>query len=97
MSLMSPMKYCPNELISRGETAKLVLLAKEGSSYTPSPATFFIVDVPIDSPYSAWIEDLRNRINASSNNLISNRPFRPNENITEVELLIWLIRIFNNP
>jgi uncharacterized protein (DUF1800 family) len=51
--------YCPENLVTRGEMAVFLLRGKHGSSYVPPPATGTVfTDVPLGTPYAAWIERL---------------------------------------
>jgi hypothetical protein len=55
--------YCPSNSTTREQMAPFVLVAKEGTGYTPpacSPPNIF-GDVPDTSPFCRWIEELSNR------------------------------------
>ncbi|MGH9380102.1 MAG: proprotein convertase P-domain-containing protein [Thermoanaerobaculia bacterium] len=57
-------EYCPADPTAREQVAVLLLKALEGSSYEP-PACMdggeLFTDVPFDSPFCPWIEDLAGR------------------------------------
>lgn len=54
----SPLEFCPDEVVTRAEAARMILLAKHGKGYIPPPATGIFADVPLDSPFAPWIEEL---------------------------------------
>jgi hypothetical protein len=55
-------EYCPLAATSRAQMAVFALLAKEGPGYVPRPcATPVFDDVPAESPFCPWIEELWRR------------------------------------
>ncbi len=59
----SPLRFCPDASVTRGQTSIFLLRAKEGSSYVPPPCgtTPLFGDVPVTSPYCGWVEELSRR------------------------------------
>jgi S-layer family protein len=55
--------YCPAAGTTREQMAVFVLVAKEGTSYTPPAcgATPLFADVPATNPFCRWIEELARR------------------------------------
>ena len=55
--------FCPGALLTRGQMAPVVLLAREGAGYTPPACTApsMFPDVPADDPFCPWIEELARR------------------------------------
>jgi len=53
--------YCPDKVVARQQMAAFLLKAKLGAAYVPPPATGLFSDVPVGSPFAAWIEDLAAR------------------------------------
>lgn len=52
-----PRAFCPETAVSRAQAAVFLLRAKDGSSYTPPPATGTVFsDVPESAFAAAWIE-----------------------------------------
>lgn len=51
-------RFCPNDVVTKEQLAKLIIIAKEGTGYTPMPATGIYTDVPIGSFNADWIEAL---------------------------------------
>jgi len=50
--------YCPNDPVTRAQMAVFLEKAIRGASYTPPTATGRFTDVPVSSPFAAWIERL---------------------------------------
>jgi hypothetical protein len=58
----APLRYCPDDSVTREQMAVFLLRAKEGPTFTPPTcivATF--VDVPCDSPLAPWVYELARR------------------------------------
>ena len=54
--------FCPQSATTREQMAVFVLVAREGSEYTPPAcATPIFADVPASSPFCRWIEELFRR------------------------------------
>ncbi len=51
-------RFCPDEIVTKDQLAKLIVKAKEGIDYRPMPATGIYSDVPIGSFNADWIEAL---------------------------------------
>jgi hypothetical protein len=58
----SPLLFCPDAPMTRGDMAIFLLRAKEGSAYAPPPcATPAFADVPCSDPLAPWINELVQR------------------------------------
>jgi hypothetical protein len=53
--------YCPSNSVTRAQMAVFLLKTKNGSSYTPPPATGIFADVPVGSFGADFIEALYNQ------------------------------------
>lgn len=53
----NPLKYCPNNTITRQEMAVFLLKARYGISYSPPACQGIFQDVACSSQYARWIED----------------------------------------
>ncbi len=55
--------YCPNNTVTRGQMAVLLLKTREGSAYNPPDCAGIFADVPCTpgEGFSDWIEELYNR------------------------------------
>ena len=56
-----PLRYCPDEAVTREQMAVFLLKTLLGADYPPPPATGIFEDVPADSIFIDWIEDIYNR------------------------------------
>ena len=93
----SPLSYCPAKLVTRAQAAKYLLKAKEGGSYQP-PKTGkrVFADVPTDSQYVSWIEELYEQkitIGCSPSPML----FCPDSVLLREQLDIFLLKIFSHP
>src|SRR3954454_6261516 len=58
----SPLLFCPDAPMTRGDMAIFLLRAKEGGSYVPPPCvTAAFADVPCSDPLAPWINELVRR------------------------------------
>ena len=82
--------YCPEILVTRGEMAVFLLRGKHGSSYVPPPATGTVfTDVPLGTPFAAWIERL------SAEGITSGcgpGMYCPTQTVTRDQMAVFLVR-----
>jgi|SRR3954464_11738014 len=58
----SPLSFCPDAPMTRGDMAIFLLRAKEGGAYVPPPCTTAaFADVPCSDPLAPWINELVRR------------------------------------
>jgi hypothetical protein len=58
----SPLLFCPDAPMTRGDMAIFLLRAKEGGAYVPPPCTAAaFTDVPCSDPLAPWINELVRR------------------------------------
>jgi len=50
--------YCPDDPVTREQMAVFLLKAFKGTTFTPPAATGIFGDVPTNSPFAIWIEEL---------------------------------------
>ncbi len=50
--------FCPDLAVTRAQMAVFLLKASHGAAYEPPPAAGVFVDVPPQSPFAPWIEQL---------------------------------------
>ena len=51
--------FCPNDVVTKSQLAKILLKAKHGDAYVPKPAVGIYTDVPINTFNADWIEALK--------------------------------------
>ncbi len=82
--------YCPESLVTRGEMAVFLLRGKHGSAYVPPPATGTVfLDVPLGTPFAAWIERL------SAEGITSGcggGNYCPTQTVTRDQMAVFIVR-----
>jgi hypothetical protein len=94
---LSPLMYCPQDNITRGETAVFIERALGNFSPSPSPSGMF-ADVPYPGleAYTPFIEEFYNdgiSVGCSVNPLM----YCPQYNVIRSEIAVFLQRAFNLP
>jgi len=81
--------FCPEGLISRGEMAVFLLLAKEGAGYLPPACTSpFFADVPCSDPHAPWINELvRRGVTAGC----GGGNYCPSSSVTRSQMAVFLL------
>ena len=83
--------YCPSNISTREQMAPFVLVAKEGSSYSPVAcgATPMFADVPATSGFCKWIEELARRgvVGGCAPSL-----YCPTDPVTRAQMAIFTLR-----
>ena len=88
----SPLRYCPNDAVTRAAMAVFLLLTFEGPGYTPPPATGVFNDVPVSSPFAPWVEELAARgVTAGC----GNGNYCPNTPLTRAEMATFMTLVFD--
>ena len=84
--------FCPDSLISRGEMAMFLLLAKQGAAYTPPPCTSpLFADVPCSNPLAPWINEVARRgITAGC----GGGNYCPGAQVTRSQMSVFLLATF---
>lgn len=54
----SGVNYCPGAPVTRAQMAVFLLKTRNGSAFTPPPPIGIFGDVPISSPFAAWVEEM---------------------------------------
>ena len=54
----NPLRYCPDDNLTRNQMAVFLIRGILGSQYEPPPAVGLFDDVPVDDPFAPWIEAL---------------------------------------
>ncbi len=88
-----PRLFCPETSLTRAQAAVLLLRAKNGSSYTPPPATGTVFsDVPATAFAASWIEALAA---AGITAGCGGGNFCPNAGVTRAQMAVLLLRTKN--
>jgi len=87
--------FCPNDVVTRGSMALLLLKAKEGAGYVPpacTTATFN--DVPCSDPLAPWVEELvRRGVTAGC----GGGNYCPTNPVTRNQIAVFLIKTVEGP
>lgn len=90
-----PLRFCPENLVSRAEMAVFLLRSKHGSSYTPPPATGTrFTDVSASYWAAAWIEQLANE--GITTGCTANT-YCPESVVPRWQMAVFLVRTFSLP
>lgn len=90
----APLRYCPNDVVSRAQMAVFILRTKYGASYVPPAATGVFQDVPTNYWAAAWIEKL-SADGITSGCSSSPRRFCPDNAVSRDQMAAFLVRAFN--
>ncbi|PYQ65282.1 MAG: hypothetical protein DMF53_05815 [Acidobacteria bacterium] len=87
--------FCPAGLITRGEMAMFLLLAKEGSAYLPPACTTpLFADVPCSDPLAPWINEVARRgITAGC----GGGNYCPGAQVTRSQMAVFLLATLQGP
>ncbi len=92
----SPLSFCPDSLVTRGQVAEYILKAKNGKGYLPSPAIGVFQDVPTASQDAPWIEELY-RLKITGGCKVDPINYCPDVYITGSQFTVFLNRVFELP
>ncbi len=91
----NPLRYCPENPITRAEMAVYLLKARYGAGYTPPPASGRVFgDVPAGYWAAAWIEQLAA---AGITAGCRGRDYCPERPVTRAEMAVFLVKTFDLP
>jgi len=87
----SPLKFCPNSVVTRDQMAIFLERGMHGADYQPAPATGIFDDVPVDFWAARWIEQLYS--DSITSGCSQNPPlFCPGGDVTRDQMAIFLLR-----
>jgi hypothetical protein len=92
----SPLSYCPDSLVTRGQIAEYLLKAREGGDFIPSPARGLFVDVPAASQNAAWIEELYRR-KITGGCIADPLSYCPDVYVNGGQFTVFLSMVFSQP
>lgn len=83
--------FCPDDPVTRAQSAVFLLKTLEGAGYTPTPCAESFDDVPCSSLFADWIEDLAGRgITAGC----GDDNFCPGEAVTRGQIAVFITKTF---
>jgi CSLREA domain-containing protein len=87
----NPLKYCPENTVTRTQAAVFLGRGIHGSSFTPPSAIGIFADVPVSYWAAGWIEQFYNDGITTG---CSTSPLRycPGNNVTRAQMAIFLLR-----
>lgn len=86
----SPLRYCPDAGVTRGQMAVFLMRAMKGQGYSPAPATGArFGDVPVSHPFASWIEAFAD---AGITSGCGNGNFCPDGAVTRDQMAVFLMR-----
>jgi hypothetical protein len=82
--------YCPGTNNTRAQMAVFLLVAENGTGYTPPPCTTPVFnDVPCSNGFAKWVDELASRgVTAGC----GNNNFCPNDPVTRGQMAVFLLR-----
>ncbi|MGH2669309.1 MAG: S-layer homology domain-containing protein, partial [bacterium] len=90
----SPARFCPDAGVTRAQVAVFLLRAAHGAGHLPPLATGLFTDVPLDSPFAPFIEQLaRDGITGGC----GPTRFCPDQIVTREQMAVFLVRAFHLP
>ena len=90
----NPLRYCPNNSVTRGQMAAFLLKVYHGTSYAPPPAQGVFSDVPISMPLAPWIEELA-RLSVTAG--CGGTSYCPTNAVTRGQMAVFLTKTFHRP
>lgn len=90
----SPLRYCPQDPVTRGQMAIFLLRSEHGSGYDPPAAAGIFEDVPLTHPFVEWIEQLYHEGVTSGCSTVPPR-FCPGDTVSRGQMAVFLSRTFD--
>jgi uncharacterized protein YkwD len=92
-----PLRYCPDDTVTRAQMAVFLERGMRGSDYTPPPASGAIFDdVPVSHWAAAWIEQLAS--DGITSGCLSDPPsYCPGDSVSRAQIAVFLERASHWP
>ncbi|HTR03682.1 MAG TPA: DUF1800 family protein [Thermoanaerobaculia bacterium] len=90
----NPLRYCPNNPITRGQMAAFLLKVYHGVAYGPPPAHGVFGDVPVSMPLAPWIEELA-RLSVTAG--CGGNAYCPSNSVTRGQMAVFMTKTFHRP
>jgi hypothetical protein len=91
----SPLMYCPDQPVTRGQMAVFIERAMGNFSPMPSPTGMF-ADVPPGNPFKPFIEELYND-GITTGCTTSPLMYCPDQPVTRGQMAVFIVRAFGIP
>lgn len=91
-----PLRYCPEETVTRAEMAVFLMRSKYGSLYSPPRAQGIFADFEINYWAADWIEQLYQE-GITTGCAFDPLQYCPEEIVTRAEIAVFLMRLYNLP
>ena len=89
-----PLRYCPNNPITRGQMAAFLLKVYHGTTYAPPPAQGVFSDVAVTLPLAPWIEELA-RLSVTAG--CGGTAYCPSNSVTRGQMAVFMTKTFHRP
>jgi S-layer family protein len=89
----SPLQYCPNSPVTRGQMAVFIEKALGHTAPTPNPTGMF-TDVAANNPFKPFIEEFYNA-GITSGCVVSPLQYCPNSPVTRGQMAVFIAKAFN--
>lgn len=87
----SPLRYCPDSLVSRSQMAVFLIRASSPPGYDPPACVGTFSDVPCTHLHAKWVEELARRgVTAGCD--VNPARFCPDQFVTNTQMAIFLLR-----
>jgi hypothetical protein len=90
---LAPLRFCPNDPVTRGQLAVLLLRTLSIVGFVPPPAIGIFADVPVGDPFAPWVEEFFRR-GMTSGCQLSPLAYCPAEPATRAQTALFLVRAF---
>ncbi len=90
----NPLRYCPEDRVTRAQMAVFLLRSRHGPHYQPPAPGGLFSDVPTDYWAAGWIEQLA--AEGITGGCGGGR-YCPDQPVTRAEMAVFLVRTFNLP
>jgi hypothetical protein len=91
----NPFRYCPEDVVTRGSMAQMLIAAKDGPNYVPPACSVSpFSDVPASSPICPWVQELvRRGVTAGC----GGGQYCPNGPVTRSQMAVFLLSTAHGP
>jgi hypothetical protein len=92
----NPLRFCPDQTATRGETARFFVTLKYGKNFTPPAYRGTFSDVPQSHPHAQMIEQFEKDAHTVGCD-VNPRRYCPDRTVTRAEMAVFLSSVFELP